>query len=118
VHLFAPLWIILQLCCRIGIYCEKHFSLLDWKHQVALRTQKQLSSCHASLQCLYFKTIGGWWYHTWGGLAHSNDCSSMSGMVSNTSNTWFPCVLMPFHFLRCRRYYEPSSPQQPPLCKT
>ena len=39
-----------------------------------------------------FTTKGGWWHLNWGGWARGNDWSGISGMVSNTSNTWKPCV--------------------------
>jgi hypothetical protein len=32
---------------------------------------------------------GGWWHLNWGGRARGN---GWSGMISNTSNSWFPCV--------------------------
>ena len=32
----------------------------------------------------------GWWHLNWGGLARGNGWIRMSGMVANTSNTWFP----------------------------
>ena len=35
----------------------------------------------------------------------------------NTKHMLSMC-LMPFHLLRCSHYYEPSSPQQPPLVNT
>ena len=54
---------------------------------------------------------GGWWHLNCGGRARGNGWSGIGGMVSNTSNTWFPC-LVPFHWLRSSHYYEPSSPQQ------
>ena len=61
---------------------------------------------------------GGRWHLNWGGRARGNDWSGISGMVSNTSSTLVSMVsryLMPFHSLRSGRYYEPSSPHQPPL---
>ena len=41
---------------------------------------------------------GGWWYHNWREYACGNGWSWISGMVSNTSNTWFdaiPSTLVP-----------------------
>jgi hypothetical protein len=55
---------------------------------------------------------GGWWRLNWGGRACGNGWCQIGGMSSNTSNTH---GLMPFHCLRSSHYYEPSSPQQPPL---
>ena len=52
---------------------------------------------------------GGWWHLNWGEQACGNGWSGISGIVSNT--------LMPFHLLRSKHYYEPSSPQQPPVVK-
>lgn len=44
-------------------------------------------------------------------LTHSNGCNGLHWTVSNTSNTYFPC-LIPFYSLH---YYELSSPQPPVL---
>ena len=38
------------------------------------------------------RTTGSWWHLNWGGLAHGNGWGGRSGMVLNTSNTWFSCV--------------------------
>ena len=35
---------------------------------------------------------GGWWHLNWGGRARGNGWWGIGGMVSNTLNTWFPCV--------------------------
>ena len=64
----------------------------------------------------YVYITGGWWHLNWGGRARGNGWSRISGMVSNTSNIWFPFVW--FHSLHCRDYYELSSPHQPPLVYT
>ena len=37
-------------------------------------------------------TTGGWWHLHWGERTRGNDWSGISGKISNTSNTWFPCV--------------------------
>ena len=61
-------------------------------------------------------STGGWWHLNWGGRACGNGWSEVSGMVFNTSSTWFDAVpFAAFHLHRSRHYYEPSSPQQPPL---
>ena len=44
----------------------------------------------------YTASTGGWSHVNWGEGAHGNGWSGIRGMISNTSNTWFPC-LMPFH---------------------
>jgi hypothetical protein len=42
----------------------------------------------------------GWLQLNWGGLARGNGWSGISGMVSNTSNTWFDTIpLAPFQTL-------------------
>ena len=51
---------------------------------------------------ILFGNTGGWWHLNWRGLAGGNGRSGFGGMVSKTSNV-------------SDRYYEPSSPQQPPL---
>ena len=35
---------------------------------------------------------GGWWHLNWGERACGTAWSRISGMVSNTANTWVPCV--------------------------
>ena len=37
-------------------------------------------------------TAGDWWSLNWGGQACGHDWSVISGMVSNTPNTWLPGV--------------------------
>ena len=37
-------------------------------------------------------TTGGWWHLNWVGGACGNGWSRISGMVSNTSNTWFDAI--------------------------
>jgi hypothetical protein len=46
---------------------------------------------------------GGWWHLNWGERTRSTDWSRINGMVTNTSNTWFP---LPFHLLLSGHYYE------------
>jgi hypothetical protein len=46
-----------------------------------------------------------------GRTAHSNGWNGDNGKVSTT---WNPCLIS-FYSLHSSHYYEPSSPQQPPL---
>ena len=41
----------------------------------------------------YVISTGGWWHLNWGGGACGNVWNGVSGMVSNTSNTWFLLVI-------------------------
>jgi hypothetical protein len=77
---------------------------------VLLGTRANDTPC--SLTHSTHRTTGGWWHLNWGGRACGNGWCQIGGMSSNTSNTH---GLMPFHCLRSSHYYEPSSPQQPPL---
>ena len=45
---------------------------------------------------LYNTCSGGWWHFKWGGQANIV-WNRINGMVSNTSNTWLPCVW--YHFI-------------------
>ena len=38
------------------------------------------------------QVTGGWWHLNWGGRARGNGWSGISGMVLNTSNTWFDAI--------------------------
>jgi hypothetical protein len=53
----------------------------------------QLICSSIKLICIHtLSTTGGWWHLNWGKRARVNDWSGISGMVSNTSSTWFDVI--------------------------
>ena len=58
-------------------------------------------------------STAGWWHLSWGERACGNDWNRWNG-IKYIKHMISRC-LMPFHLLRFSRYYEPFSPQQPPL---
>ena len=87
----------------------------SWKKTFSLRNIHDTTTHYAGHEPT-LHTTGGWWHLNWGGQARSNDWSGISGMVSNTPNTWPPGVWC--HSRRSGHYYEPFSPQHPPVLHT
>ena len=66
--------------------CNHLFSVTRWQYWATL-----INRARIMLRPLLSLT-GGWWHLNWAECVRSNDWSGISGMVSNTLNTWFPGV--------------------------
>ena len=79
------------------------FKIPNWLHSQLTHssdTHLRHQTCHqgsfdsSQIQNKFKKeySTGGWWHLHLGVWAHGNGWRGTSGMVSNTSHTWFPCV--------------------------
>ena len=96
--------------CQIGHPTNQKAGLWPSPVTPPKRTKRtHLTSVVSGVLFHKVRRTGGWCHLNQGGQARGNDWSGISGMVSNTPNTWFPWFpgvsmvsrcLMPFHVRR------------------